>query len=215
MTATETGIAQARLLRCPVCLNLHALPAAISADEYVNCSKCKRPFKVCYGLPAREDPHASHGNDPPASAPLPTGSMGAPNWIILFLALIPMTYFGSYIVRDFYGPVFLVYYGAIFLAALILATIVRHAWRDEMIISVYACLLYEGIGITRVFTSAHPGPRRYEFLILMMFFGGFIFFARAKSFENMGSGDGGSSCGSSCGGGGCGGGGCGGGGCGG
>jgi hypothetical protein len=130
------------------------------------------------------------------------------------------------------GPSFLVYYGVCFVLLLVVTWVLRLVWRDNWWLNFTALVVFEALGVHRYLTGTAQGMSKWDFLVLMMVFGGlaFLFSTRRSHREpsdaespgglyflgncssySGGGCSGGGGCGSSCGGGGgCGGGGCGG-----
>jgi len=216
-------------IRCPVCLAKQEIAANADPLSNVVCKQCKRHFRVMGALnqkPASQvtlEKLRTAGAAAPAAKAIPTTVSAG-----IIGAILVASFLGGYIVRYFEGPEFLLYYFLVFCATLAVVSLYRWTKADNWCYSIYGFLLFEGIGVSRIFTSSHPGIKKYDYLIMGMFFGGLMFFLRAKGDGSGGYGvfgscalnsSGSGSCSSSCSGGGgcggCGGCGCGGGGCGG
>ena len=107
------------------------------------------------------------------------------------------------------GPDFLELYFVWFLVTFGVVLLCRWRGHDTPAVTITGLLAYEGLGAVRFVIGTIDGLHRWDFMALMMIFGGLIFFVRTKSggsgggWWNQGRGSGGGGCGSSgCGGGG-------------
>ncbi len=82
--------------------------------------------------------------------------------------------------RKWMGPDFLFVFGCVGALALLISWVIRMAWRDEWIVRVLALVLFEALGVARLLCSDHPGVKRYEYLIVMMIAGLFVFLVRVE-----------------------------------
>ena len=102
------------------------------------------------------------------------------------------------------GPEFLGLFAGWFAVTFVTVLILRSCGRDTPLTTIVGLGCFELLGVARILVGSARGMHRWEFLFVMMVFGGVVFFLRAEHFESS-RGLGGSSTG--CGGGGCGGGG--------
>ena len=210
-----------KLIRCPICLKLLAVPDGLAANSRVTCQSCKHPFSLDSALPTKSQLAAPGNSEVPLATPATTTPLDLFYALPIFQQFIGCAGFVAVLVlvlsvpgTAMLGPAFLVYFGGILICGLILCAVLRANWGDQRVITLCGFLVYEGIGTVRLFWGVAHGMHKFDIMLAMMIFGGFLFFARASTLSNMnssGSGcssscsGGGGGCGSSCGGGGCGG----------
>jgi uncharacterized membrane protein YgcG len=203
--------------RCPVCLFEMSKAEDYAPETVLECARCHKAFVFKEALPVSASNPPTSGSAEAANPPEPAlpDHIRTRLWIgtsVLAGLLAVMTVvFGD----QLRGEQFLIAYIILGLVTCISQYIIRHAWKDLMLVSGLAVMVFLIVGVTRLLHGYFfLGMRRWLFLLVVSVFGVLLHLLRFQGgWGNGGSGcsSAGSSCGSSCGGGGgCGGGGCGG-----
>lgn len=211
------------LLRCPVCLALHAVPEDLSPEQRVRCQACSRPFVIKNGIPGKKLEDVTWEDEKPKELEREIPRLTTENYLFAMSLTLLWVGAATWYSYPMSGPEFLLFYVIIFLFTWLGSLALRSALAQYgQLVTVVGLLVFESVGAARIATGLFRDMHKFGFLVLMMIMGGFFFFIRflpssgpaAAGTCNLlttcsGSSGCGGGCGSSCGGG-CGGGGCGG-----
>lgn len=180
-----------KLVRCPVCLYLMAVPLAADDNTELQCVSCKRPFRLRNALASNA--MTRHGDVAAKKSPLPVRDTrtseklaveveraeylpaSIAGFAVLGALFVGVTY---YVSARTDGPEFLAYYFAVFAATLLGAVVVRSVWHDVFAVSMVGMLLFEIVGLERIVLGMQQGMQKFEYLVIGMILGGICYFIR-------------------------------------
>ena len=175
-------------IRCPYCLVKRKIPTQFKSK--IRCVKCSRQFFPNAALVI--------GRDELANIPLESENASSLSVIVFLLTLVVSNNYVFQNTAEIKGGDFIIGYiifgiFCVFISRLNIAKI-----------KTFLLILFESIGMFRLYAGFHIGMSDFGFLFVAMFLGGSLIYADSLSdfFSNHGNSDsGGGGCGSGCGGG--------------
>ena len=200
-------MANAKLIRCPVCLASQTLGSKAQSLEQLYCGNCQRSFKYKDALPlAAPDPISaieSSGAVEQVSEPAkadtsttvatdktPKKQSGARALFVWFVVLIAVVAIFNYVrpyMTDLRGPEFLGFYLKYFFGVFIVVLFARGLFLNNYHVTLAGLILFEGVGAIRLYDGMAAGMHKFAFLYIMMVIGGLILITRLNSSSGSGS----------------------------
>ena len=176
------AVSKGTILRCPVCLARMSVGIGVIPQARLTCPSCRRPFERQEGLPLLEKTPA------PASAPSAGVEASKPmRWTGHVAATAGGLAFTLWLGLHMKGPEFLKFYLGVWVVTFFGSMILKmFAWGQYA--GIVGCILFEGLGVSRIYTGIQQGMHQFGYLFLMMLIGGFFYLARLGADSASGSG---------------------------